>query len=95
MSTTSTAIDDTSLEAETSRLESHGYLFGQHITHSWSPFLHDVIYQDLGLDWGQVRLDSADIPLFLKLTQHPQFYGSFPSPSCCLQICFIVIERED
>lgn len=61
--------------AETARLERHGYLFGLHLTNSWSPFLHDVIYQHLGLHWGQVRLDSADMDLFLKLIQHPNFYG--------------------
>lgn len=64
--------------AETSRLERHGYLFGLHLTNSWSPFLHDVIYQHLGLHWGQVRLDSSDMDLFLKLIQHPKFYGESP-----------------
>lgn len=60
---------------QVSQLERHGYLFGKKLTASLSPFLHNVIYQDLGLNWGQVRLDSADIPGFLKLAQHPDFYG--------------------
>lgn len=65
-----------SVEEEVSRLEYHGYLFGQKITHSYSPFLHGVIYEHLGLNWGQIRLDSADIPSFLKLAHHPKFYGA-------------------
>lgn len=68
-----------SLATETARFERHGYLFGQKITNSWSPFFHDIIYQHLGLRWGQIRLDSADIERFLKLIQHPDFYGMFSS----------------
>ena len=73
------SVQDDTLEsrvnAEVSHLEKHGYLFGQKITHSLSPLLHDVVYRDLGLQWGQVRLDSADINLFLRLTKDPKFYG--------------------
>ena len=58
-------------------LDRHGYLFGLKLANSWSPFLHDSIYQELGLQWGQVRLESSDIDLFLKLVQHPNFYGSY------------------
>ncbi|KUI59658.1 Quinate dehydrogenase [Cytospora mali] len=57
-------------------LDRHGYLFGQKLTASLSPLLHDVVYQNLGLNWGQVRLDSTDMNLFLKLRQHPKFYGA-------------------
>lgn len=64
---------------QVSQLQRHGYLFGKKLTASLSPFLHNVIYQDLGLKWGQVRLDSADIPGFLELAQHPDFYGTFHS----------------
>lgn len=56
-------------------LDRHGYLFGQKLTASLSPLLHDVVYQNLGLNWAQVRLDSTDMDLFLKLRQHPKFYG--------------------
>lgn len=56
-------------------LDRHGYLFGQKITASMSPLLHDVVYQELGLNWEQVRLDSTDMDLFLQLRQHPKFYG--------------------
>lgn len=41
-----------------------------------SPLLHDVVYQGLGLNWGQLRLDSDDMDLFLNLVQDPKFYGS-------------------
>jgi quinate dehydrogenase len=64
---------------QVSQLQRHGYLFGKKLTASLSPFLHNVIYQDLGLKWGQVRLDSADIPGFLELARHPDFYGTFHS----------------
>ncbi|UNI17144.1 Quinate/shikimate dehydrogenase (NAD(+)) [Purpureocillium takamizusanense] len=64
------------LVRETSALDKHGYLFGQKITHSLSPFLHQVIYESLGLRWGQVRLDSCDMELFLRLVRHPDFYGA-------------------
>ncbi|KAF4981671.1 hypothetical protein FZEAL_2558 [Fusarium zealandicum] len=67
---------DSLASCEVSKLQRHGYLFGQKLTHSLSPFLHNVIYQDLGLRWGQVRLDSADIPSFMKLAEHPDFYGA-------------------
>lgn len=73
--TATTPLVDPAVAEETSKLDCHGYLFGQKLTNSWSPFLHSVIYEDLGLNWGQVRLDSADIPSFLKLVEHPQFYG--------------------
>ncbi|KAI3394604.1 hypothetical protein diail_2527 [Diaporthe ilicicola] len=57
-------------------LDRHGYLFGQKITASLSPLLHDVVYQEIGLNWAQVRLDSTDMDLFLQLRQHPKFYGA-------------------
>ncbi|KAK7738360.1 Quinate dehydrogenase [Cytospora paraplurivora] len=58
------------------RLDRHGYLFGQKLAASMSPLLHDVVYQKLGLNWAQVRLDSTDMDFFLKLRQHPRFYGA-------------------
>lgn len=66
---------DGNLEDQKSRLDRHGYLFGQKITHSLSPFLHQIIYDHLGLKWSQIRLDSADMSQFLQLVQHPSFYG--------------------
>lgn len=57
-------------------LEKHGYLFGKKLTASLSPLLHDVVYTNLGVNWGQVRFDSADIDTFLQLVRAPSFYGA-------------------
>ncbi|KFA69942.1 hypothetical protein S40285_03926 [Stachybotrys chlorohalonatus IBT 40285] len=76
MALSPSSLPDASLASQTAQFDRHGYLFGQHITHSLSPLLHDVVYQSLGLRWGQVRLDSADVPHFLQLAQHPSFYGA-------------------
>jgi quinate dehydrogenase len=59
-----------------SHVERHGYLFGHPIAHSMSPLLHQTIYDNLGLNWSQIPLDSTDITLFLDLIKHPQFYGA-------------------
>ena len=56
-------------------LDRHGFLFGKKITKSLSPYLHGVVYGELGLNWAQVRLDSDDMESFLQLIKHPQFYG--------------------
>lgn len=66
-----TIVDD----HERAALDKHGYLFGQKLTHSLSPFLHQTIYDHLNLRWGQLRLDSSDLQLFLNLVQHPSCYG--------------------
>jgi quinate dehydrogenase len=58
-----------------STLDRHGYLFGKKIKKSLSPLLHRVIYEDLNLNWSQIRLDSDDMEQFLQLIRHPQFYG--------------------
>jgi quinate dehydrogenase len=62
-------------------LDRHGYLFGQKLTASLSPLLHDVVYRKLGLNWAQVRLDSTDMELFLRLRQDPRFYGQATTSS--------------
>lgn len=69
-------VESTAMETQTSKLDRHGFLFGQKITHSLSPYLHQVIYDRLGLSWSQIRLDSSDIQQFLQLTQDPSFYGA-------------------
>ncbi|KPM34990.1 Quinate dehydrogenase [Neonectria ditissima] len=61
---------------EVSRLDRHGYLFGKKLTNSLSPYFHHIVYYSLGLRWGQVRLDSADIPGFMELARHRDFYGA-------------------
>jgi quinate dehydrogenase len=64
-----------SLAESVSHLDRHGYLFGKKLAASMSPMLHDVVYRSLGLRWEQVRLDSTDMDLFLKLIRDPKFYG--------------------
>ncbi|KAI0018601.1 quinate dehydrogenase [Xylariomycetidae sp. FL0641] len=59
-----------------SALDGHGYLFGQKIAASMSPEFHNAIYRELGLKWEQFRLDSADIPHFLRLIQDPRCFGA-------------------
>jgi quinate dehydrogenase len=70
---------DSFIEAPTieqvQQLERHGYLFGQKLTASMSPLFHNTIYRELGLSWGQARLDSLDVDNFLKLIKDPKFYG--------------------
>ncbi|KAK8214469.1 quinate dehydrogenase [Phyllosticta capitalensis] len=57
-------------------LERHGYLFGHPIAHSMSPLLHQTVYDDLGLKWSQVPLDSTDMADFLERIKDPKFYGA-------------------
>lgn len=66
--------------------EKHGYLFGQKLAASMSPLLHDIVYQNIGLNWGQVRLDSTDMDLFLELRQDPNFYGASPAVSAACRL---------
>lgn len=54
----------------------YGFLFGKKLAASMSPFFHNVIYEHLHLNWEQIRLESADIEVFLKLIDDPGFYGS-------------------
>lgn len=69
---------------EVTHVERHGYLFGHPIAHSMSPLLHQTVYDNLGLNWSQVPLDSTDMSLFLNLIKDPQFYGvhTFRLPYC-------------
>ncbi|AEO60152.1 hypothetical protein MYCTH_2309055 [Thermothelomyces thermophilus ATCC 42464] len=64
------------LDSQIAKLDRHGLLFGQKLTASMSPLLHDVVYRELGLNWEQLRLDSTDMDLFLRLIRHPKFYGA-------------------
>ncbi|VBB81285.1 Putative quinate dehydrogenase [Podospora comata] len=65
-----------SFDPRIQNLTKHGFLFGKKLAASMSPLLHDVVYQGLGLNWGQLRLDSDDMDLFLNLVQDPKFYGA-------------------
>lgn len=63
------------MEQSLESLDRHGFLFGKKITKSLSPYLHGVVYGELGLNWAQTRLDSDDMDSFLQLIRHPRFYG--------------------
>jgi quinate dehydrogenase len=73
--TTETLMSGLPLKAQIEKLDRHGYLFGKKLAASMSPLLHSTVYRELGLPWGQIRLDSADIDSFLRLIRHPKFYG--------------------
>lgn len=64
------------LDSRIGQLDKHGFLFGTKLAASMSPLLHDVVYQGLGLNWQQIRLDSTDMDLFLSLIRDPRFYGT-------------------
>ena len=53
-----------------------GLLFGEKLAQSMSPFLHSIIYRELGLNWIQMRYESADIAEFLSRMRKQQVYGS-------------------
>jgi len=61
---------------DVTHVERHGYLFGHPIAHSMSPLLHQTVYDNLGLKWSQIPLDSTDMSMFLNLIKHDQFYGA-------------------
>lgn len=75
MATAAVVQEELPLMARVGQLDRHGYLFGQKLTASMSPLLHEVVYCELGLRWEQIRLDSTDMDRFLKLIRHPKFYG--------------------
>ncbi|PPJ55897.1 hypothetical protein CBER1_03800 [Cercospora berteroae] len=56
--------------------ERHGYLFGYPIAHSYSPLLHNTVFQELGLPWSFQLLESTDMSQFLSLIKDQRLYGS-------------------
>lgn len=55
--------------------ERHGYLFGYPIAHSYSPLLHNTVFQELGLPWSFQLLESTDMSQFLSLIKDRRLYG--------------------
>lgn len=41
-----------------------------------SPLLHQTVYNDLGLNWSQLPLDSTDMADFLERIKDAKFYGA-------------------
>lgn len=84
-------------------VEKHGYLFGLKLAKSLSPLLHSTIYRGIGLDYGNYRLESDDISLFLELIKHPKFYGELAvclssvissiSPLVSLHLSHLILSR--
>ncbi|CAJ2499642.1 Uu.00g024950.m01.CDS01 [Anthostomella pinea] len=62
--------------AKVAELDRVGYLFGVKIAASMSPVFHGTVFRELGLNWEQFRLDSADIPQFLQLIKDTKCFGA-------------------
>lgn len=58
-----------------SQVEKFGVLFGHPIAHSYSPLMHQTVYDTIGYKWRQFLLESTDMSQFLELMRHPGFYG--------------------
>ncbi|KAJ5096616.1 hypothetical protein N7456_007337 [Penicillium angulare] len=52
------------------------YLFGQPISHSVSPYFHNTIFQNVGLPWRYIRLDSKDLRDLAWLMHRNDFMGA-------------------
>lgn len=52
-----------------------GYLFGYPVAHSYSPLLHNAIFEQLGSPWTFELLESKDMPHFLELIREQRLYG--------------------
>ncbi|KAI5254510.1 shikimate/quinate 5-dehydrogenase [Aureobasidium subglaciale] len=59
-----------------SHVEKFGLLFGYPIAHSYSPLMHQTVYDNIGYKWQQFLLESTDMSHFLELMSHPKFYGA-------------------
>jgi len=59
-----------------SKREKFGVLFGYPIAHSYSPLMHQTVYDNIGYNWQQFLFESTDMAQFLELRKHPQFYGA-------------------
>lgn len=55
--------------------ERHGYLFGYPIAHSFAPYLHKTVFEELGLSWSYQLLESTDMDHFLSLLKDERLYG--------------------
>lgn len=62
-------------DPQVDQFERHGYLFGYPIAHSYSPLVHNTVFQEVGLPWGFQLLESTDISQFLRLLKDDRLYG--------------------
>lgn len=65
----------TAVTPDISKREKFGLLFGYPIAHSYSPLMHQTVYNNIGYNWQQFLFESTDMSQFLEIRQHPQFYG--------------------
>jgi quinate dehydrogenase len=56
--------------------EGFGALFGYPISHSLAPFVHQLVFDSLGLQWNFSLFESKDMDQFLKMIKDPRCYGS-------------------
>jgi quinate dehydrogenase len=61
---------------DTSHLDGFVSFFGYPIRHSFSPLLHQTVYDNIGLKWSQIPFESVDTARFLTLIQDPKCHGS-------------------
>lgn len=52
------------------------YLFGEHISQSKAPFLHNTTFKALGLPWEYKLFESSDFPVFNAKFQDERLIGS-------------------
>lgn len=71
-------------------VEKFGFLFGYPIAHSYSPLMHQTVYDNIGYKWRQFFLESTDMSQFLELMRKPNFYGKLTEATnfTCQEICF-------
>lgn len=63
------------LEPKTPLKNGIGVLFGDPISHSFSPLLHETVLNSLGLGWKFSLFESRDINAFLEILREPRCYG--------------------
>lgn len=61
---------------DTSKLDGLVWFFGYPIKHSFSPLLHQTVYNNISLNWSQIPFESLDTAKFLELIQDPKCHGS-------------------
>jgi quinate dehydrogenase len=64
------------MELQTSAERGRGCLFGYPVAHSFSPLLHNSIFEITGRNWDFQLLESKDIQEFLRFIKDPKCYGS-------------------
>jgi quinate dehydrogenase len=62
--------------ADIAHLEGFVSFFGYPIKHSFSPLLHQTVYDNIGLKWSQIPFESVDTDKFLQILQNPKCHGS-------------------